>query len=157
MESWFWGITLIGMSIAIHAVGLVRIIVVLRTVRRYFARADTPPGPRPWLAAVLVGAVGSALAVLHAIEAAIWAIAYVLLGAIESPQAAMLYSIDSMTTRGDSGLRLTDQWLIMGALEAADGMLLFGISTAFLFGVITQVWSMATDDPGVGTHDAPKQ
>lgn len=146
MESWFWGISLIGVSIGVHAVGLVRIIVVLRAVRRYFARPDTPPGPRPWLAATLVGLVGAALAVLHAIEAAIWAVAYVLLGAIESPQAAMLYSIDSMTTRGDSGLRLNDEWLIMGALEAADGMLLFGISTAFLFGVISQVWSMATDE-----------
>lgn len=148
MESWFWGITLIGVSIAVHAVGLVRIIVVLRALRRCFAwpDTDTPHGPRPWLAASLVGLVGAALAVLHAIEAAIWAAAYVLLGAIESPQAAMLYSIDSMTTRGDSGLRLNDEWLIMGALEAADGMLLFGISTAFLFGVISQVWSMATDE-----------
>jgi hypothetical protein len=147
LESWFWGITLIGVSIAIHAVGLVRIIIVLRGVRRYFARVDTPPRPRPWLAAALVGMVGAALAALHAIEAAIWAVAYVLLGAIESPSAAMLYSIDSMTTRGDSGLRLTDEWLILGALEAADGMLLFGISTAFLFGVISKVWSLATEDP----------
>jgi hypothetical protein len=32
----------------------------------------------------------------------------------------------------------------MGALEAADGMLLFGISTAFLFAVIDQVWRMLT-------------
>ncbi len=30
----------------------------------------------------------------------------------------------------------------MGALEAADGMLLFGISTAFLFAVLQQIWPM---------------
>ena len=41
-----------------------------------------------------------------------------------------------MTTRGASGVTLEPQWLMMGALEAADGMLLFGISTAYIFAVI---------------------
>ena len=31
------------------------------------------------------------------------------------------------------GLNLEPEWQMMGALEAADGMLLFGISTAFVF------------------------
>jgi len=31
---------------------------------------------------------------------------------------------------------LEQPWRMMGALEAADGMLLFGISTAFIFGVM---------------------
>ena len=35
---------------------------------------------------------------LHGIEAAIWAAAYVWLGALDSPIEAMLYSVDSMTT-----------------------------------------------------------
>jgi hypothetical protein len=51
----------------------------------------------------------------------------------------MLYSVDTFTTRGASGLLLDSEWLLMGALEAADGMLLFGISTAFLFAVLHRV------------------
>ena len=43
---------------------------------------------------------------------------------------AMLYSVDSMSTRGASGLTLQRYWRMMGALEAGDGMLLFGNSTA---------------------------
>ena len=35
---------------------------------------------------------------MHGIEAAIWAAAYVWLGALDSPIEAMLYSVDSMTT-----------------------------------------------------------
>ena len=31
---------------------------------------------------------------------------------------------------------------MMGALEAADGMLLFGISTAYIFAVIQAYWPM---------------
>jgi hypothetical protein len=41
-----------------------------------------------------------------------------------------------MATRGASGLVLQPHWQVMGALEAADGMLLFGISTAFIFTVM---------------------
>ena len=145
MVSWIWGIGLIGVSIAIHSIGLVWFVVVLRRLRDYRDRLERPRLGHPWMATLVMGAVGMALATLHAIEAALWAIAYVLLGAIDTLEAAMLYSIDSMTTRGDSGLRLDDEWLIMGALEAADGMLLFGISTAFLFGVISHVWSLMSD------------
>jgi hypothetical protein len=39
---------------------------------------------------------------------------------------AILYSVDSMTTRGASGLTLPRRWQLMGALEAADGVLLSG-------------------------------
>jgi hypothetical protein len=41
-----------------------------------------------------------------------------------------------MATRGASGVVPQPHWQMMGALEAADGMLLFGISTAFIFAVM---------------------
>ena len=93
----------------------------------------------------VVGAVGLLLAVLHGIEAAIWAAAYVWLGALNSPKDAILYSLDSMTTRGASGLMLEQHWQMMGALEAANGMLLFGISTAYIFALMQVYWSMLSD------------
>ena len=92
----------------------------------------------------MIGAVGLALAVLHGIEYAIWAAAYLWIGALDTPHDAMLYSIDSMTTRGASGLMLQPHWRMMGALEAADGMLLFGISTAYIFAVMQGFWPLLT-------------
>ena len=50
-----------------------------------------------------------------------------------------------MTTRGASGLTLEPHWQIMGALEAANGMLLFGISTAYIFAVMQQWWPVLSD------------
>jgi hypothetical protein len=89
----------------------------------------------------IVGALGLLLAALHGIEAAIWAAAYLWLGALDSPQDAILFSVDSMSTRGArSGVILEHGWRIMGALEAAGGMLLFGISTAFIFTVMQLHW-----------------
>jgi len=78
------------------------------------------------------------------VEAALWAAAYWWLGALNSPTDAILYSVDSMSTRGASGLVLERHWRMMGALEATDGMLLFGISTAFIFSMMQAYWPLMT-------------
>ena len=85
----------------------------------------------PHMFAIVIGAItatGLLLAALHGIEAALWAAAYLWLGALGSPETAILYSVDSMATRGASEIMLQPHWQMMGALEAADGMLLFGIT-----------------------------
>ncbi|MBV8869920.1 MAG: hypothetical protein JOY65_10945 [Acetobacteraceae bacterium] len=93
---------------------------------------------------VLIAAVGLLLTVLHGMEAGLWAAAYWWLGALKSPSEAILYSVDSMSTRGASGLMLEHRWRMMGALEATDGMLLFGISTAFIFAAMQGYWLFMT-------------
>ena len=93
----------------------------------------------------LIAVVGLLLAALHGIEAAVWAAAYWWLGALNSLVEALLYSVDSMSTRGASGLVLERHWKMMGALEAMDGMLLFGISTAYIFAVMQGYWSLLTE------------
>ena len=92
----------------------------------------------------LIGSVGLLLAALHGIEAALWAAAYWWLGALDSAAQALLYSVDSNSTRGASGLILEHHWLMMGAMEAMDGMLLFGISTAYIFTVMQDYWPLLT-------------
>ncbi len=41
---------------------------------------------------------------------------------------------------------------MMGALEAADGMLLFGISTAYIFAVMQAYWPMLSKSLGTPRH-----
>jgi hypothetical protein len=96
----------------------------------------------------LIGVIGVLLATLHGIEATLWAAAYWWLGALNSPGEAMLYSVDSISTRGASGLMLEHRWRMMGALEAVDGMLLFGISTAYVFAVMQACWGFMTPPHG---------
>ena len=140
--NWAWGFSLIGLTITIHAVGVVTIALVLLRIRSWLAKQHLGV---PYLTAIVIGLVAAAgllLAVLHGMEAAIWAAAFLWLGAIDSPLDAILYSLDSMATRGASGLTLRGQWRMMGALEAVDGMLLFGISTAFIFALLQAFWPM---------------
>jgi hypothetical protein len=140
---WTWGLSLIGLTIAIHAIGVVMMALAGARLR---VRLETR-SLRLWRAVPIVigavAAVGPLLAALHGVEAAIWAAAYLWLGALDTPSDAILYSVDSMTTRGASGLTLQRHWQMMGALEAADGMLLFGISTAYVFAVLQAYWPTA--------------
>jgi hypothetical protein len=89
----------------------------------------------------VVAVIGLLLTVLHGIEAAIWAAAYLWLGTFQSSFDAMLFSLGSMTDRC-SGLVLQRHWQMMGVLEAASGALLFGISTAYIFGVMQVYWPL---------------
>ena len=47
-----------------------------------------------------------------------------------------------MTTVGAPGLELARPRQVMGVLEAANGALLFGISTAYIFGVMQVYWPL---------------
>ena len=56
----------------------------------------------------------------------------------------VLDSLSAMTTYGHSNRYLKDQWQLMGALEALNGMLLFELTTAFLFAMIQRVWPLGS-------------
>jgi hypothetical protein len=138
LDNWTWGLSLIAITIAIHTTGVTFMVFVLHTIRIRL-ESRSPGLGAAYVFVIVISAItvmGLLLAVLHGIEAALWAAAYVWLGALDSPAMAILYSVDSMATRGASGLTLQSHWQLIGALEAADGMLLFGISTAFIFTVL---------------------
>ena len=138
--SWIWSLALVAITIAIHAFGIVLIGGASKQIRDKLVRQGIKYADSAAITIVVIVAVGLSLAILHSIESIIWAFAYVWLGALPSPADAALYSVDSMTTRGSSGLFLAEEWRMMGAMEAGDGMLLFGISTAFLFYVMLHYW-----------------
>lgn len=133
---WAWGVPLIVLTVLIHVVGLgvtsqIAVNVFRRTAERFHPIA---------VSVVLVGTTTLLATSLHALEAMIWAIAYTLLGAIPSYRMAMLYSLNAMTSYGHTNLELEDHWHLMGAMEALNGWLVFGLTTAFLFSVIDKVW-----------------
>jgi hypothetical protein len=144
-RNWGWGLALIALTVMVHATAIASMAVLTQSIRR---RAETWRHIRVrhlfTVIIGLIGTVGLLLAILHGLEAALWAVAYWWLGALKSPNDALLYSVDSMTTRGASGLTLERHWLMMGALEAMDGMLLFGISTAFVFASMQTLWPVMT-------------
>lgn len=95
---------------------------------------------------VVMGVTTLLATILHGIEASIWAVAYLALGALPDAKSAVLYSLGSMTTFGHLNVVLEERWDLMGPIEALDGWLLFGLSTAFLFWMIQEVSLNRQDD-----------
>jgi hypothetical protein len=137
---WAWSLPLIVLTVVIHVCGLAligeRVVGILSVSED--RRSLTPRF------AVVMGVTALLATLLHGIEGVIWAVAYRFLGALPDNRAAMLYSLSAMTTYGHANLFLLDRWQLMGALEALDGMLLFGLTTAFLFAIIQRVWPLGS-------------
>jgi hypothetical protein len=132
---WAWGLPLIVATVLIHVLGL-------GVIGRRAARVPSRTIERrhPTSAFVMVmGATTLLVTILHALEAIIWGAAYRLLRALPDNKSAMLYSLNAITSYGHTNLNLEEHWQLMGALEALNGWLLFGLTTAFLFGMLEKV------------------
>jgi hypothetical protein len=85
---------------------------------------------------VVMAATVMAITLLLAVEATAWAATYWLLGALSDTRSAVLFSLGAITTYGGSNFVLEPHWQLLGALEALNGVLLFGLTTAFLFDIV---------------------
>lgn len=136
---WAWGLPLIVLTVIIHVLGL-------GLISQRAARAAAGIFERRHPTVVFVSVVGATTLLatsLHGLEAGIWAGAYRALGALPDSKSSMLYSLNAMTSYGHTNLQLPEHWHLMGAMEALNGWLLFGLTTAFLFAVIERVWLSA--------------
>jgi len=142
LPSWSLGLSLIVLTIAIHTTAVVLMAFGLEA--RIRARVDETPDLRRAIPTVIVriGAVALILAALHGLEGVLWALAYWWLGALGSFGEASVYALSTMTTFEIPGLTLPSRFQMISALEAVNGVLLFGISTAFLFAVIQVHWQL---------------
>ena len=148
---WTSSLLLIAVTIAIHAAGVVTIALVDVRVRKWAQARHSGTGHGIPIIIGVIAIAGTLLAMLHGTEAAIWAAAYLWLGAFNSAFDALLFSLCTITTYGGSGLVPGRPWLMMAALEAANGVLLFGISTAYMFAVLQIYWPLLSSPSPTGT------
>ncbi len=73
------------------------------------------------------------------ISAWLWACVYMRLGVFDNLEQAVYYSIVNLTTLGFGDIIIDEKWRILAALEAADGLILFGLSTAYLMEFISEL------------------
>jgi Ion channel len=77
--------------------------------------------------------------VAHVIEIAVWAWLFVICGEFKEFGAAYYHSAVNYTTLGYGDVIMSPSWKLLGPLEAADGSLMFGVSTAMVFAVILRL------------------
>lgn len=134
---WLWGLPLIVLTVVIHVVGMGLI------TKRAVKASDAAKGrgrDSIGIFVLVMSAITWLATSLHGAEAFIWALAYRFLGALPDLKSAMLYSLGAVTSYGHANLSLQQRWQLMGAMEALNGWLLFGLTTAFMFGTIEKLW-----------------
>ena len=75
----------------------------------------------------------------HFVEIAFWALSFILCGEFSNFASALYYSGVTYTTLGDSTRVLSAPWRLLEPIEAANGMLMFGLTTAIIFAVIVRL------------------
>lgn len=137
---WAWSLPLIVVTVVIHVLGLGLFNQnVVPALGAFMSTRHTTVA-----FAVVMSATILLATFLHGVEATLWAAAYLFLDALPTARAAMLYSLSSMTSYGHANLFLKDRWQLMGALEALNGIILFGLTTAFMFTLIQRVWPLGS-------------
>jgi hypothetical protein len=76
--------------------------------------------------------------VAHLIEITIWAVVFILCGEFSKLGPAIYHSAMIYTALGYDAT-ISPSWKLIGPLETADGMLMFGVSTAMIFAVIQRL------------------
>jgi hypothetical protein len=144
--NWAWSLPLIVITVIFHVIGLVLINERVIRAKRFLKKG------RSFLVAfaLILGAATLIAILLHAAEAAIWAGVYQMLGALPDSKAALLYSLSAMTTYGHEHFDLANHWQLMGSLEALNGMILFGLTTAFLYGMIRELLADRSGNAAIG-------
>jgi len=76
----------------------------------------------------------------HIIQIWIWALVYIAAGEFDSIEPALYFSTVAFTTLGLGDIIVSDQWRLLASFEAAAGLFLFGLSTAFLYEMLREIW-----------------
>jgi hypothetical protein len=78
-----------------------------------------------------------------ALEALIWALLYLfdpLVTALPDLETAFYFSMVTFTTLGYGDVVLTGQWRTLASIQAANGVIIFGWTTALIFYFIQQIY-----------------
>ncbi|MDJ0612883.1 MAG: potassium channel family protein [Rhizobiaceae bacterium] len=130
-----WGSLVLGLCTLVHLFIVIGWVQVLR--RSTLSRAGSAKLVKQFM---VVGITLAAIIFAHTVQVWIWAGALVGLGALQSFPDALYFALVTYTTVGYGDLTIGPDFRIFGAMAAVTGMLGFGISTAFLVGLLGRLF-----------------
>ena len=129
------GIVANAATIVIHAL-TVRATVTFVRHEDQAGRVGVGVGVGFWTGVAVLAVVVFFALVAHLLEIGVWAVLFMLCGEFPAFATAYDHSAVNYTTLGYGNVIMTPSWRFLGPLEAANGMLLFGVSAALVFSVI---------------------
>jgi hypothetical protein len=128
------GVSAIVCTIIVHALAVSATVNVVRRERRL-----GHAGACFWIDVAIVAVAILFAFAAHLVEIALWALLFKICGEFPDFGVAFDHSAVNYTTLGYGDVIMTPSWKLLGPLEAANGMLMFGVSTAMIFTVIQRL------------------
>lgn len=129
------GVTLV-VCLAIQVFALV---VILRYLLRLRAHRRKAPGIFTDFWAICFVALTSFLG--HLMQAGIWAAVFLRLDQFTDFSTAYYHSLVNLSSLGYGDIVMTDPWRLLGAMEAASGVLLFGVTAGALLAIMSSLFT----------------
>ena len=73
------------------------------------------------------------------LQMGLWALLFRVLGEFPDYPSALYHSAVNFTTLGYGDVVMSPRWRLLGALEAANGILMFGVSTAMMTAAVIEL------------------
>jgi hypothetical protein len=95
--------------------------------------------PRFWRNVAVMMLVTLITAGAHLGAIALWAVVFLMCGEVSTIERACYLSAQNYTALGYGDVALSERWRLLGPLEAINGLLLVGLSTALMFAVMNHL------------------
>ncbi len=132
------GLGMMVLTIIIHALFMVAGVKAARWRRSRFGDVG-----KEMVRAVLLSVLTVWMFLAIILEAGLWALLYLfnpLITALPDLETAFYFSMVTFTTLGFGDVVLTGQWRILASIQAANGVIIFGWTTALIFYFIQHIY-----------------
>lgn len=128
----------------------IQIFVMLLVLRLLIHRMAKLPGGKSLLFQTrTLGWVVFALFMGHVLQFGTWAALFMYIGEFSDYATAFYHSAVNFTSLGYGDIVMSEKWRLLGALEAANGVLMFGLSAGAMLSVINRMLTQNLPDiPG---------
>jgi hypothetical protein len=76
----------------------------------------------------------------HLVQIAIWAVLFMYIGEFSDFLTAFYHSAVNFASLGYGDIVMSEKWRLLGALEASNGVLMFGLSAGTMLSVMTNLF-----------------
>lgn len=129
------GAALVTLTVLIHAVVLDRVLFYLEIFSPYIFKLTR----KLWKICILVVTVWSVF-LAHVVQIWLWAFVYMSVLPHFTLESALYFSTSTFTTVGYGDIVIDSDWRLLSSFQAANGFLLFGWSTAFIFEIMSKLY-----------------
>ena len=133
------GLGMMVLTIIIHALFMVGGVKVARWRRSRFGDVG-----KEMVRAVLLSVLTVWMFLAIILEAGLWALLYLfdpLITALPDLETAFYFSMVTFTTLGFGDVVLTGPWRMLASIQAANGVIIFGWTTALIFYFIQRIYT----------------